>query len=126
MRASTRATRSSMNSFESQMSRQMASNYEASLSYNVRKRKTPERNDRISYYKGDTDSEADYQGYDPEDTILVKGPWSKKRKVIALDDSSDDEPAENIRLANLSVVKDEEPKEDGSAGKLFRELPTEV
>jgi len=128
MRGSTRsvAVRSSANLFKSERSDYIASNYGASLSYDPRKRKTPERNERISYYEGDTESEDDYQGYDPEDTIIVKGPWSKKRKTLVLDNSSNDEPDEEIPYANVPVVKDEEPKRDGSAGKLFITLPTEV
>jgi len=128
MRASTRAVavRGSANLFKSERSGYIASSYGASRSYQPRKRKTPERSERISYYEGDTESEDDYQGYDPEDTIVVKGPWTKKRKVIVLDDSSDVEPDEAIPPANLPVVKVEEPKEDGSGGKLFRTLPTEV
>lgn len=100
----------------------MAGSYRASLSYNARKRKAPERKSPISYYEGDTESEDEYQGHDPEDTIIVDGPWNKKRKVIILDDDSD----EDIPLTKLPIVKDDGPKEDGPAGKLFRSLPTEV
>jgi len=121
MRASTRAVRST-NRFESQLANQMARDYGASLSYNGRKRQTPERNSRISYYEGDTESEDEYQGLDPEDTIIVGGPWNKKRKVIDLDDDSD----EDIPLANLPVVRDDGPMEDSPTGKIFREFPTEV
>ena len=122
MRASTRAVRNSTNPFESQLAIQMARDYGATLSYNARKRKAPERNSRISYYEGDSDAEDEFQGEDPEDTIIVEGPWSKKRKVIVLDDDSD----EDIPLAMLSAIKDDGLKEDGHAGKLFRGLPTEV
>jgi hypothetical protein len=121
MRTSTQIVRRSTNHFDFQLSSQMASSYGASLSYNA-KRKTPERNDPISYYEGDTDSEDEYQGHDPEDTIIVDGPLNKKRKVVILDDDSD----EDISPAKLSVVKDDGLKEDGPAGKLFRGLPTEV
>ena len=128
MQASTRsvAVRSSTNILNSERSDYLASSYGALLSCNPRKRKTLERNDRVNYFEGDTDSEDDYQGYDPKDTIIVKGPWSKKRKVVVLEDSSDDEPDQDTPPANLPVVKVEERKEDGSAGKLFRTLPTEV
>jgi hypothetical protein len=103
----------------------MATDYGASLSHNFRKRKTPQRKNPISYREADSESEDNYQGEDPEDTIIVAGPWNKRRKVIVLDDSDDDD---DIPLAKLTVTKknDGPKEEDGPTGKLFRGLPTEV
>jgi hypothetical protein len=121
MRASTRAVRNT-NRFGSQLANQMARDYGASLSYSGRKREAPERDSRISYYEGDTESEDEYQGLDPEDTIIVDEPCNKKRKVIDLDDDSD----EDIPLANLPAVRDDGPMDDSPAGEIFRGFPTEV
>jgi hypothetical protein len=127
MRTSILAARSSrdrfQSRFESQLAQRMAIDYGASISHNVRKRKLPQRNNHISYREADSEFENGYQGEDPEDTIIVDGPWNKKRKVIVLDDDSDDD----IPLAKLTVAKENDgPEEDGPAGKLFRGLPTEV
>jgi hypothetical protein len=133
MRASLLAASSSSHRFESQFIHQIASSYHAPLSHNARKRKTPQRNNPVSYYESDTESEEDYQGLDPEDTIIVKSPKGKKRKVIEvieLDDSEDD--SDDIPLAQLSprklipVAKIVAPKESGRAGVLFKGMPTEV
>jgi hypothetical protein len=127
MRASILAARSSTNcfhsGFDSQAAQKLAKNYGTSLSHNSRKRTTPQRNSPVSYYEGDTESEDEFRGESPEDTIIVDGPREKKRKVIVLDDSNDD--GDNS-LVKLTVAKDDGPKEDGPAGKLFRGFPTEV
>jgi hypothetical protein len=102
----------------------LANDYGASLSHNVRKRKTPQRNTPVSYYEGDTESEDELRDENLEDTIIVDGPWEKKRKVIVLEDS-DDGGGDNL-VVKLTVAKDDSPKEDGPAGKLFRGFPTEV
>ncbi len=128
MRASILAARSSNNcfhsGFDSQTAQKLANDYGASLSHNVRKRKTPQRNTPVSYYEGDTESEGEFRDESLEGTIIVDGPWGKKRKVIVLDDSDDDDG--DIPVVTLTVAKDDGPKEDGPAGKLFRGFPTEV
>lgn len=86
----------------------------------------PQRNTPVSYYEGDTESEDEFEGKSPEDTIIVDGPWEKKRKMIVLDDSDDDDDDGDIPPVKLTVVKDDSLKEDGPAGKLFRGFPTEV
>ena len=127
MRASTVAARSSTtcfhSSFDSQTAQKLANDYGASLSHNVRKRKTPQRKTPVSYYEGDTESEDEFGSESPEDTIIVDVPWEKKRKMIVLDDSDDDDG--DIPPVKLTVVKDDS-LEDGPAGKLFRGFPTEV
>ena len=128
MRASILAARSGKNcfhsSFDSQTAQKLANDYGASLSHNVRKRKTPQWNTPVSYYEGDTESEDELRDESLEDTIIVDGPWEKKRKVIVLDDSDDD--GGDIPLVKSTFAKDDGPKEDGPAGKLFRGFPTEV
>ncbi len=127
MRASTLAARSSTNcfhsSFDSQTAQKLANDYGTSLSQNVRKRKTPQRNTPISYYEGDTGSEDGFRGEIPQDTIIVDGPWEKKRKVIVLENSDDDGDNPPVKL---TFAENDGPKEDGPAGKLFRGFPTEV
>jgi hypothetical protein len=91
----------------------MASSFNAPLSHSAKRRKTSQQNNQISYYEGEPDSEDGYGS----DTIVVDWEHWQKKKVIVLDDDSDDE----IPLAKLSVAKQDEP-----AGKLFRGLPTEV
>jgi hypothetical protein len=122
MGTSTRAVRSTTNAFRYQLTSQMESDYGASLLYNARKRRVPERNNRINYYEGDTDSDNESQGHNTEDSIMVKRSWAKKRKVKVFDDDSD----EDISLSRLAAVQDAGPKEDGPSGKLFRGFPTEV
>lgn len=133
MPASLLAASRSNNHFESQLAQQMASNYNTPRSHNSRKRKSLLEAHHANYYESDTEPELDYQGLDPEDTIIAVSPSTKKRKVvevIVIDDSDSDD---DIPLAKLSpakitpVVKIDAPKEDnGRAGGLFRELPTEV
>jgi hypothetical protein len=91
----------------------MAGSFDAPLSHNTRRRKTPPENNCISYYEVDTDSE---DGYGSDTIVVDVGPW-KKRRAIVIDDGSDDE----IHLAKLSAVR-----QDGGAGKLFRGLPIEA
>jgi hypothetical protein len=131
MRASTLAARSSTNcfhsSFDSQTAQKLANDYGASLSHNVKKRKTPQRSTPVSYYEGDAESEDEFGGESPEDTIIVDGLWEKKRKVIVLDESDDDDDDDGDNPpVKLTVAKDDGPREDGPAGKLFRGFPTEV
>lgn len=116
----TRAARTA-DRFESRLAKGMAGTLAAPLAHSAKRRKTSRDNSRMNYHEGETDAEDGYGS----DTIVVDWKHWQKKKVIVLDDDSDDE----IPLAKLSVAKQDVPARapiGAPAGELFKGLPTEV